>query len=100
MAFVHLVDVLRRDSRLDRQLVGVGHDEHDRLARIDHAANRMHRRLVHDAALRSAYVNPPQLVLRRDLALGELADLAIHLANIMRSVRKMPIVLKVSRTIA
>jgi hypothetical protein len=41
LARVHVVDILRLHVGLDLQLVGVGHDFHDGLAGLDHAADGM-----------------------------------------------------------
>jgi hypothetical protein len=46
------------DLRLHHQVIGVGNDEHDRLAERHHAADRMNGRLVHGAILRSADEDP------------------------------------------
>ena len=77
LADAHLVDVLRLDPGLDGQLVGVGHDQHDRLAGGDDAAHRVHGELMHHAVLRRADVDALELVLGRDLALDQLAILRV-----------------------
>ena len=76
LAEVQLVDILRRDLRLDRQRIGLRHDQHDRVAGSDDPADRVHRELMHHAVLRRADVDALELVLGRHLALDELADLA------------------------
>ena len=48
----------------------------------DDAADRMHGRLMHDAVLRRADVDALQLILGRDLALDELGDLGLDLAQL------------------
>jgi hypothetical protein len=49
----------------------------------DDAADGVHRRLQHDAVLRRADVDAAQLILGGDLALDELADLVVGLAQIL-----------------
>ena len=49
----------------------------------DDAADRVDGRLVHHAVLRRADVDALELVLGRDLALDELADLAVDLAQVL-----------------
>ena len=83
LADLHLIDVLRVDLGLDRQVVGVGHDQHDRVAGGDDAADGMHVRLEHHAVLRRADVDALELVFGGDLALDELADLAVDLAHFL-----------------
>ncbi len=69
--------------RFDRKLVGVGHDQHDRVAGGDDAADSVHRGLKHHAVLRRADVDALELVLGGDLALDEFADLAVDLARLL-----------------
>ena len=83
LADLQLVDVLRIDLGLDREIVGLRHDHHDGVAGGDHAADGMHRRLQHHAVLRRADVDPAQLVFGGDLALDEFADLVVGLAQIL-----------------
>ena len=71
------------DLGLDRQVVGLRHDHHDGVAGGDHAADGVDRRLQHHAVLRRADVDPPQLIFGGDLALDELADLVVGLAQIL-----------------
>ena len=80
---LQLVDILRGDPCLDHQAVGIGHDQHDRLAGRDHTADRVHGGLVHHAVLRRADVDALELVLGRDLALDQLADLGLDLAQLL-----------------
>src|SRR5262245_64003075 len=80
---LQLVDVLRIDFHLDREVVRLGDDEHDRIAGRDHAADRVNRRLKNGSVLRGANVDAFELVLGRDFALDELADLAINLAQFL-----------------
>src|SRR5215208_6318904 len=79
----HLIDILRRELRLDGQHVRLRYDQHDRLAGGDHATDRMHSRLMHHPVLRRADVDALQLILGRDLALDELGDLALRLAQVL-----------------
>ena len=72
------------DAGLDDEAVRLRHDQHDRLARVDDAADRMHRELVHEAVLRGADVDALELVLGRHLALDELADLGLAVAQFGR----------------
>ena len=76
LAELQLVDVLRIDLGLDGQVVGFRHDQHDRLAGGDHAADGVDGRLEHGAVLRRADIDALELVLGGDLALDEFADLA------------------------
>ena len=46
-----LIDVLRLNLHLGRQLVGIRHDQHQRLARGDHAPDCMDGELVHGSRL-------------------------------------------------
>src|SRR5215510_2802850 len=83
LAHRHLVDVLRRQLRLDGEPVGFRHDQHERLARLHHAADRVHGQLVHDAVLRGADVDAHELVLGGNPALHQLGDLALDLAQLL-----------------
>ena len=65
------------------QIVGVRHDQHDRLAGGDDAADGVDVRLEHHAVLRRADVDALELILGRDLALDEFADLAVDLAHLL-----------------
>ena len=49
----------------------------------DDAADRVHGELMHHAVLRRADVDALELVLGRDLALDELGDLVVDLAQIL-----------------
>src|SRR6202035_3719851 len=82
----HHIDVLGLDLDLDRQRVGLRHDQHDLVAGRDHAADRICRRLKHGAVLRRADVDAAELIFRRYLALDELADLAVGLAQFLGDV--------------
>src|SRR5262249_42466488 len=62
------------------------HDQHHRVARGDDAADGVDRELMHHAVLGRAQVDALELVLRRHLALAELADLALDLAELFRDV--------------
>ena len=53
-----LVDVLRRHLGLDDQLVGIGHDQHQHFAGLDHAADRV------DGLLEDPAVPAPDYVAR------------------------------------
>ncbi len=75
------VDVLRLDLHLDGQEID-GDDLHDRLAGGDHSSDRVDGELVHAPVLRRADVDAAELVLCRGLALQELGDLALHLAQL------------------
>src|SRR5215203_5224162 len=78
-----LIDVLRRELRLDRQHIGFRHDQHDGLSGRDHPADRVDGRLVHHPVLRRSDIDALQLVLGRDLALDELGNLALDLAQVL-----------------
>src|SRR5829696_6272079 len=78
-----LIDVLRRELRLDRQHIGFRYDQHDGLSGRDHPAHRVDGRLVHHPVLRRSDIDALQLVLGRDLALDELGNLALDLAQIL-----------------
>ena len=69
--------------RLDRKLVGIGHDQHDRVAGGDDAADGMHVGLEHHAVLRRADVDALELILGGDLAFDEFADLAVDFARLL-----------------
>src|SRR5262245_13232202 len=81
---LQLVDVLWIDFHLDREVVRLGDDEHDRITGRDHAADRVDRQLKNGSVLRGANVDAFELVLGRDLALDELADFAVDLAQFLR----------------
>ena len=70
-----LVDLVRLDLGLDGQAVAVGHDQHHGLARLDHAAHRMHALLEDLAVLRRQQVDALQLILGRDPLLDQLGFL-------------------------
>ena len=82
----HQIDVLGLDLDLDRQRVGVRHDQHDLVAGGDDAADRIRRRLEHGAVLRRADVDAAELIFRRHLALDGFADLAVGLAQFLGDV--------------
>src|SRR5215207_2305939 len=82
-----LIDVLRVELRLHRQLIRLGDDHHDSLASDDHAADGMHGRLVDHAILGRPDVDTLELILGRDLALDELGDLALGLAQVLGDLR-------------
>src|SRR6516165_10799423 len=62
---LQLVDVLWIDLHLDREVVRLGDDEHDRIAGRDHAADRVNRQLKNASVLRGANVDSLKLVLGR-----------------------------------
>src|SRR6185369_9567512 len=62
---------------------GPRHHHHDGVAGGDDAAHGVYRRLQHDAVLRRTDVDAAELILRGDLALDELADLVVCLAQIL-----------------
>ena len=78
-----LVDVLRHHLRFEVEGVVDRHDQHGGLGRGDHAADRVDGELMHVAGARRADVDPLQLVLGRDLALDELRDLGLDLAQLL-----------------
>src|SRR5262245_51284088 len=80
---LQLVDVLWIDFHFDREVVRLGDDEHDGITGRDHAADRVNRQLKNGSVLRGANVDAFELVLSRDFALDELADLAINLAQFL-----------------
>jgi hypothetical protein len=77
---VELFDVRRRNLGLDRQLVSVRHDQHQGIGRAHHAADRVYAELMNDAVLRCADIHALELIIRGDLSLDKLADLAVDLA--------------------
>src|SRR5262249_14849193 len=83
---LQLVDVLWIDFHVDRKIVRLRHDEHDRVTGCDHAADRVNRQLKDGSVLWGANVGAFELVLGRDFALDELADLAINLAQFLGDV--------------
>src|SRR5262249_40188998 len=85
---LQLVDVLWIDFHFDREVVGLGHDEHDRIAGRDHAADRVNRQLKDSSVLWGADVDAFELVLGRHFPLDELADLAINLAQFLGDVAR------------
>jgi len=62
------------------------HDQHDLLARSEDGAFRMHRKLLHDAGLRSADLDPLQLIHRRDLAFDQFRDLGADVGQLLGDV--------------
>src|SRR5262245_9579068 len=80
---LQLVDVLWIDFRLDREVIRLRHDEHDRVTGRDHPADRVNRQLKDGSVLWGANVGAFELVLGRDFALDELADFAINLAQFL-----------------
>src|SRR5262245_36101287 len=80
---LQLVDVLWIDFHLDREVIRLRHDEHDRITGRDHPADRVNRQLKHGSVLWGANVGAFELVLGRDFALDELADFAINLAQFL-----------------
>ena len=65
------------------KIVGVRHDQHDGVAGGDDAADGVDVGLEHHAVLRRADVDALELILGGDLALDELADLAVDLAGLL-----------------
>src|SRR5262249_29405209 len=80
---LQLVDVLWIDFHLDREVVRLGDDEHDRIAGRDHAADRVNRQLKNASILWGANVDAFELIFGRDFALDELADFSIDLAQFL-----------------
>src|SRR5262249_36781521 len=88
------LDLLRRHGdpngvvALTGALVGRGiggdarHDALD-LAGRDHAADSVNRQLKHGSVLRGTNVDALELVFGGDLALDDLADLAVHFAQFL-----------------
>ena len=70
-----MIDLLGRDLHLNGQCIGVRHDQHDLLTLADHAADRMHGKLMNHSALRRTDVDALQLVHGRGLAFGQLGKL-------------------------
>src|SRR5713101_170543 len=83
LADLQFIDILRIDLGLDLEVIGLRNDHHDGVAGRDHPADGVDRGLQHHAVLRGADVDPPQLVLGRDLALDEFTDLVVGLAQIL-----------------
>src|SRR5262245_45054994 len=81
---MQLVDILRPDLCLDRKQIGFRHDQHDRISGRHHPADRVHRELMHHPVLGCADFDALELVFGRDLALDELADLGVNLAQFAR----------------
>src|SRR5439155_21442797 len=81
--YIRHVHVHRIYHGHDREIVGPRHHHHDGVAGGDDAAHGVHRRLQHDAVLRRADVDAAELILGGDLALDELADLVVGLAQIL-----------------
>src|SRR6185312_11273525 len=80
---LNLVDVARIDLGLDLQVVRFRNDQHDGVTSRDDSAYSVHFRLEHDAILWCANVDALELVLRRDLALDELAIFGVDLAHVL-----------------
>ncbi len=80
---LQLIDILGIDLRLDNEVVGIGHDQHDHVASSDHATDRMYRQLEHRTVLRGANLDALELVLGGDLAFDELANLGLDLAHLL-----------------
>src|SRR5258708_7313177 len=83
LADMDLVDVLRRHPGFDDQVVGLGHDQHQHLAGLDHAADRMNRALEDRAVLGCNEVDALELVLGRHPALAHLGPLRPDFAEIL-----------------
>ena len=64
----------------------LGHDQHDRIAGGDDAADGINVRLEDNTVLRRAQIGAPKLVLRRHLALDIFADLAVGFAQFLGDV--------------
>jgi hypothetical protein len=88
LAELDLIDVLGIDLDLDQERVRLRHDEHDRIAGGDHAADGVRRRLEHDAVLRRADIGALELILRGHLAFNVFADLAVDLAHLLGDVAR------------
>ena len=81
-----LIDVLGLDFGLDQKVVRLGHDQHNRIAGRDHAANRIRGRLENDTILRRAESVRHELILRSHLSLDIFSDLAVGLAQLFADV--------------
>ncbi len=66
---------------LDNQLIGLRHDQHDRLAGRHHAADGMSLELVHDPVLRRADIDALEQIFGCDLALAKLRQFTAALGN-------------------
>ena len=76
LAEAHLVDVLRLHLDFGLQCVGFRNDEHEHLARRDHASHRVHRLLKDYAIDRRADIHALELILRRNFFSTSSAVLA------------------------
>ncbi|MNY01099.1 hypothetical protein D3C86_1336130 [compost metagenome] len=81
MPHLQLINILRNDLHLQRQLVTVRDDEHDRIGRGHHAAHGMHGHFMHHAGLRRDDIDALQLIFGGDLALDEFPHLGLYLAQ-------------------
>ena len=85
---VDLVDLVRLDLGLDGEAVAVRHDQHHRLAGLDHATHRVHALLEDLAVPRRHQVDALQLILGGDPLLDQLGFLARMASSLPASPRR------------
>jgi hypothetical protein len=78
-----LVDLVRRNFRLDGQAIVVGHDQHDGLAGLDDAAYSVHALLKHLAGLRRDQVDALELVLSGNALFDQFGLLAANFRKLL-----------------
>ena len=83
LADVNLVDVLRGHLGIDDQRIGIGHDQHERFAGLDDAADRVDVALEHPAVLRRHEIDALELIVGRYAALGHLGLLGPDLGQFL-----------------
>jgi hypothetical protein len=83
LAHMDLIDLVRRDPRLDGEAVAVGHDQHDGLAPLDDAADRVHALLKDLASLRRDQVDALEQVFGGDAFFNQLGFLAADVGQLL-----------------
>ena len=83
----NLIDILRWKFQLRHERVLVRNDLQDRFCRRDDGSFGMDAQLVNDPGLRCLDIDPFQIVLGGDQALGKLAAVAFGLAQLIGNLR-------------
>jgi len=79
----NLIYIPRRDLSFHDELIALRDDQHELLAALHNTTHRVDRKVMHDARLRGAKVDTAELILCRDLPLGELGALGLNFAELL-----------------
>src|SRR5258707_172444 len=81
-----LVDVRGGHLRLNHELIGMRHDQHDRFPVADYTPYGMNGKLMHHAAGGGSQIDPLQLVFGRYDTFPDFSDLALGFTQILEQI--------------